>query len=127
MVGSKLATLRGCESSPIKMSHPCRRGEPPGSRDSLHPFGEVQPAVAAPRRRRRHLRVFLRDFVAPLGELAGLSGNVMSSTTLPFTDDLSLRGRVVPGAFESGLMPFMFLKYWPVDDFFTDATYSGVP
>ena len=27
MVGSKLVTLRGCESSPIKMSHPCRRGE----------------------------------------------------------------------------------------------------
>lgn len=127
MVGSELATQRAWESSPTTMRLAGHSGEPPGSLDSNHKFGEVHPAVAERRRRCRHLREFLRDLVAPFGELAGLSGNVMSSAIFPFTDVLNLWGRVVPGAFASALIPSILFKYWPVADFFTDATYSGVP
>ena len=109
--GSELATQRGWQSSPPPVSHAGHWREPTRPPNRQSHYGRAQPAVTAPRRRRRHLLEFLRDFVAPLAELAGLSGNVISSVTEPFTDDLNLRGFVVPGAFALGLIPFMSDKY----------------
>ena len=55
-----------------------------------------------------------RDLLAPFKELAGLSGREKKLSEVCFLDDLNFRGLVVPGDFESGLMPCILARYCPV-------------